>query len=132
MGPLRGGLTGLLTLIPAATSAGQVCATARPDWDGVAVGAAAEALTLFASPMGLVLLVLTAVVIRYRSSWGGVAITVGWTVFASLVTMLDPTGQRAFAVAEGCMGPPTLFIAIAAAISVGTIFYTAPRTAAKP
>jgi len=110
----------------------EVCAEARPDWNGVPVSALGEAVTLLLSPMGLFLLVSTAFALRFRSQWGGVAVTVGWTAFATLLTMADPTGGvREAAMAEGCIGAPTLFIAIAAAISVGTIFYTAPRRATE-
>ncbi|MEO0390426.1 MAG: hypothetical protein AAF218_05740, partial [Pseudomonadota bacterium] len=80
---------------------------------------------------GLFLLISTIAALRFRSQWGGVAVVVGWTAFATLLTMADPTGMRADAQAEGCIGSASLFIALAAAISVGTIFYTAPRTEAK-
>jgi len=121
-------LAALVALIPGSALA-EVCDKARPDWNGVPVTALGEAVTLMFSPMGLSLLISTLAALRFRSQWGGVAAVVGWTAFATLLTMADPTGFRPEAMAEGCIGSPTLFIALAAAISVGTIIYTAPRKA---
>ncbi len=53
---------------------------------------------------------------------------VGWTFWVSLISMADPTGTREIARAEGCIGSPTLFIALVAAICVATILYTASLT----
>ncbi|MEL7099821.1 MAG: hypothetical protein AAGM84_13400 [Pseudomonadota bacterium] len=123
-------LLALFVTLPGAALA-EVCAEARPDWNGVPVSALGETVTLLFSPMGLFLLISTLAALRFRSQWGGVVVTVGWTAFATLLTMADPTGVRALAQAEGCIGSSTLFIAIAAAISVATIIYTAPRKAAS-
>ncbi len=119
----------VLLVLVASPALAEVCDKERPDWDGMPVSAIAEAVILFLSPLGLILLACTALAVRYRSQWGGVAITVGWTGFATLVTMADPSGVRALAQAEGCIGPSSLFVALAAAISAGTILYTAPRGA---
>ncbi|MEO0937762.1 MAG: hypothetical protein AAFY38_06375 [Pseudomonadota bacterium] len=118
-------------LLPGAAWA-EVCDKQRPDWNGVPVTAFGEAVTLLFSPIGLFLLISTVAALRFRSQWGGVAVTVGWTFFVTALTLWDPTGGvRDAAMREGCIGAPTLFIALAAAISVGTIIYTAPRKAAS-
>lgn len=129
MGPVRGTLTLLAALLPGPALA-RACDTLRPGWDGTPSTALAEALHLFASPAALLLLAATAIVLRFRSQWGGVAVCVGWSLLVSAVTFFDLTGgQRAAAMAEGCIGRPTLFIAAVAAICVATILYTAPRPA---
>jgi len=105
----------------------EVCSTQRPNWDGTPVTALGEALQLASSPITLILIIATLLVLRLRSQWGGVAVVVLWTGLTSMLTMIDPTGARAPGMAEGCIGSPTLFIAVVAAICVATILYTAPR-----
>ena len=128
MGPLRGRL-GLATalLLCGSPAVAEVCDKERPDWDGLPASALSEAISLFGSPVGLVLLAATAFAIRFRSTWGGLAVTVCWTIFVSIVVQYDPTGIRQQAMKEGCLGEPTLFIAAAIAICIATILYTAPR-----
>ena len=124
MGPLRRGLALALLPLPARAD---VCQTQRPDWDGVPVTALGEALGLLLSAAGLVLLCLSLAALRFRNQWIGLATILLWTVFFSVLTMADPTGVRALAQAEGCIGPPSLFIALGAAICVGIVLYTKPR-----
>jgi hypothetical protein len=101
------------------------CASFRPDWSGDEVSALSEALLLFQTPAALVLLLASALVLRFRSAWGALAVFVGWSLLVSAFTFFDPTGgTRTAAMAEGCVGSPTLFIAIALGISVGLILYT--------
>ena len=103
----------------------QSCEVQRPDWDGVSVSAVQEAVFLASSPAALVLLLGTAVAVRFKSQWGALAVVVGWTAFVTFLTMLAPA-SREMAMAEGCVGSPALFIGIIAAICVGMIVYTAP------
>ena len=124
MGSLRGGL--ILSLL-ASPAWAEVCDKERPLWDGTQATAVSEAIALFGSPLGLILLLITAIAIRFRSAWGGLAATVGWTVFVSITVASDPTGITESAIREGCIGPPTLFIALSIAICIATILYTAPR-----
>ena len=126
MGPVRRGL--ILALLPGAAWA-EVCETQRPDWDGVPVTALGEAGMLFVTPFGLLLLAFTLLALRFRSQWMGLGAVLGWTGYITLVTMADPTGARVQAMAEGCVGSPTLFILAVAAICVGTVIYTMPRKA---
>ena len=128
MGPLRGGL--ILSLLTSPAIA-EVCDKERPDWDGTPATALSEAVTLFASPLGLALLVATAFAIRFRSVWGGLAVTVCWTAFVTFVVQYDPGDLRQMAMAEGCIGEPTLFLGLAIAICVATILITAPRERGK-
>lgn len=107
----------------------EVCDKARPDWDGAAVSALHEALTLFMTPIGVLILAFTIVSLRFRSQWMGLLAVLSWTGYITLVTMADPTGLRADAMAEGCIGSPALFIAIVAAICGATVLYTMPRNA---
>lgn len=105
------------------------CAQIRPDWNGNAVTALSEAITLAVSPFPLVLFALTLVVIFLRHQWGALVLVVSWSLYVSFLTMFDTTGTLAAARSEGCVGSPTLFIAVVAAICVAMIIYTAPREA---
>ncbi len=103
----------------------QVCETVRPNWDGGPVSAWSEAILILGSPASLVLLIASALVLRFRSSWGALAVCVAWSFLVSAFTFFDPTGgMRTAAAAEGCIGSPALFIAIVGAICVGLILYT--------
>jgi hypothetical protein len=114
----------ILSLLPGVAWA-QDCSVQRPGWDGAAVSAVQEAVFLASSPAALVLLLGTAVAIRFKSQWGSLAVVLGWTAFVTFLTMLAPASRK-LAMAEGCVGSPALFIGIIAAICVGMIFYTAP------
>ncbi|APX12724.1 hypothetical protein BWR18_14295 [Tateyamaria omphalii] len=87
-----------------------------------------EAVSLFLSPAGIALLLLSLIALRFRQQWVGLAAVILWTVFITVITMADPTGLRPEAMAEGCIGQPTLFIVAVAAICVGIVLYTKPRT----
>ncbi|MGH1576560.1 hypothetical protein [Planktotalea sp.] len=128
MGPFRGGL--ILTLLPSLLAA-EVCDKARPDWDGVPVSGVSEAIALASSPASLLLFALTLIAIRFRNQWGALLVLILWVGYGSLLTMADPTGIRALAQAEGCIGSPTLFIAAVTAICIGMILYTTPKEARK-
>ncbi len=121
---LRAFLPGVL--VPGAAFA-EVCDKLRPDWSGGPVSAFQELFNLAATPPALLLLVVSALVIRFRHQWGALAVVVLWTVYASALTMFDPTGLRAPALVEGCVGSPALFIVTVAAICVGLILYTSPK-----
>ena len=111
--------------VDAPQAAPGACASFRPDWDGGTVSALSEALLLVQTPAALVLLLASALVLRFRSAWGALAVFVGWSLLVSAFTFFDPTGGvRNAAMEEGCVGSPTLFIAVALGISVGLILYT--------
>jgi hypothetical protein len=114
----------ILSLLPGVAWT-QDCAVQRPGWDGAPVSVVQEAVFLASSPAALVLLLGTAVAIRFKSQWGSLAVVLGWTAFVTFLTMLAPASRK-LAMAEGCVGSPALFIGVIAAICVGTIFYTAP------
>ncbi len=111
MGPVRRGVI-LATLLPTAALA-EVCDKERPDWHldhGPATGLD-ELLFLATSLPGLgVLGALTlAMMTGQRLYWGLTAF------FATLIAVAlwaeqtsDPSGVRALAIAEGCVGPQTL------------------------
>ncbi len=122
MGPVRGGV--ILSLLPGVAWAHD-CAVQRPGWDGAPVSAVQEAVFLASSPAALVLFLGTVAAIRFKSHWGSLAVVLGWTAFATFLTMLAPASRSA-ATVEGCVGSPALFIGIIAAICVGMIIYTAP------
>lgn len=126
MGPVRRGLIAAAAITPAPAWA-DICATLRPSWDGMPVSAVHEAVNLLATPPALVLLLLTALAARFRHQWGALVVVLLWTGYATVLTMVDPGGTRAAAMAQGCIGAPTLFIAAVAAISVTLILYTVPR-----
>jgi hypothetical protein len=115
----------ILAVMPLPAWANSACATIRPGWDGGTVSAIEEAITLFSSPIALVLLLASAFAIRFRSSWGALALCLAWSFLITAVTFFDPTGGlRTAATAEGCVGSPSVFIALVAALSVGMILYT--------
>jgi hypothetical protein len=123
MGSVRTGLT-LLTMFTPHVALAQACDKIRPGWDGAPASAVTEALTLLFSPLGLLLLTISLIAARLRKKWLSLIAVVGWTGFVSLTTMLDPYGLRLAALAEGCIGSPTLFILIATGISTALILYT--------
>ncbi|MDZ7709438.1 MAG: hypothetical protein U5K36_04635 [Roseovarius sp.] len=123
--------TAALTLLPAPALA-DACATLRPGWPaGTQATEWTEALYHFSSVPALILLIATALTIRFRSQWGGLAVTVFWSAFVALIVWGrfgdDPAGLRKSAIEEGCLGSPTLFIAAVTAICIATILYTAPN-----
>jgi len=130
MGPVRGGLTALLAVSPASAMA-SVCAELHADWDGAPVSSLSEATSLFASPLSLILLAATIAAVWARSQWGALAVCVLWSAHVSLIAFFDTTGGvRQQAIAEGCVGSPTVFIAAVAALCVAMILRTAPRARA--
>ena len=128
MGPLRRRLIAGGTLAVAGVPAwADTCAEMRPGWDGTPVTAFQELIFLAQSPIVLVLILLTAVAVRFRSEWGGLACVVGWSIATYLVT--DWSGSSATQTAaaqEGSVGSPVLFITFAAALCIGVVLYTAP------
>jgi len=128
MGPLRRRLTAAALLIVAAgPAAADTCARMRPGWNGEPVSVFGEFVFLAQSPIVLVLILLTAVALRFRSEWGGLAVVVGWSIATYLVTDWGRGNEmQTAAMEEGCVGSPALFIAVAAALCIGVVLYTAP------
>lgn len=126
MGSLRRGV--MLALLPS-TALADVCSNTRPGWDGVPVSLVQEAIFLFSTPFSLALILASLLAIRFRHQWGALVVVVLWTIVVTMVTMADPTGVRDVAISEGCVGSPTLFIGIVAAICVGMMLYTSPGKA---
>ena len=126
-GPLRRGVAPFMALVWPTSALAQACEQTRPDWDGTPANAITEALFLASSLPSVVLIVATALALRFRSKWGGLAVVSGWSILISLrVFDRDLAGIRQMATIEGCIGSPTLFIALVTAICIGTILYTAP------
>ena len=128
MGSLRRGLI-LATSSPTVAMAG-ACDKVRPFWEpGAPATAWDELLGLMATPPSLVLIIASALAIRFRHQWGALAVMVLWTMWVSAVAFygVDDEVQQ-LAIAEGCIGSPALFIGVVAAICVPMIIYTTPRT----
>ncbi|MGP6087456.1 hypothetical protein [Antarctobacter jejuensis] len=107
-----------------------VCAVERPDWDGAPVSGLDETVMLAGSLPSLALILVTALAVRFRNQWAGLAAVSGWSLLIYFLTFSGPAAAtRQIAAAEGCVGSPTLFIAIVTAMSIATILYTAPTTA---
>lgn len=123
MGPLRRGL--ILALLPAPALA-EVCDTERPSWDGSPVSAIDEAIALFSSPPVFLLLLATVIAIRFRLKKMAPGVAVLWTIAVSMVAMPTTNSIRLAGITEGCIGSPTLFIALVGALCLGMILYTAP------
>ena len=117
-----------LLLLPSQAFA-EVCDKVRPLWEpGAPATAFGEMIALFGTPPSLILLVASALVLRFRHKWAGLAVVVLWSTWLTLVTVVsakDDIQQQA--VIEGCVGSPTLFIAAVAAICIGIVLYTSPR-----
>ncbi|PTX54879.1 hypothetical protein C8N43_3702 [Litoreibacter ponti] len=105
----------------------EVCDKARPSWDGAPVSALQEAVFLFSTVPALILVMASALVLRFRSQWGGLVVVLLWTGLVTMLTMVDPSGLDELAVTEGCVGSPALFISVVAAICVAIVLYTLPR-----
>ncbi|KMW59846.1 hypothetical protein AIOL_004830 [Candidatus Rhodobacter oscarellae] len=123
---LPGWAAALCAAMPAAAWSGPVCAVMRPDWNGIPATLITEALHLFASGPSVLLLIGTALAFRLRHQWGALAVVVGWAVWTSIRAFPSDVGVD-LAMIEGCIGKPTLFIAIVGAMSIALIYYTAPR-----
>lgn len=113
-------------VLPLPARAG-VCDTYRPGWDGIPVSAWSEAVSLAATPASLLLLVASALAVRMRSQWGVLAVCVSWSVLVSVLAFHDGSGgQRAAAMAEGCVGSPSVFIAAVGLLCIGLIVAGGP------
>lgn len=100
------------------------CSDFRPNWDGGSVSAWSEMIQLFGTPISLILLLGTALAVRFRKPWAALAVFVGWSFAVAAVTFLDPTGGvRAAAAAEGCVGSPSLYIAVVFALCGAMMVY---------
>ena len=119
-----GGALASLAPIPAFAD---ICAQMRPGWDGTPVSAVQEALFLGGTVPALALILGSALVIRFRSQWGGLITIVLWTVLITYIIRSDPDGIDALARQEGCVGSPALFIAAVVAICVAIVLTTLPR-----
>lgn len=129
MGSLRRGL--ILALLPSAAWA-EVCDKERPAWDGAPVTPVTEAVALFSSLPALVLICATLLALRFRHQWGGLIVVLLWSFLISAHVSLDPSGIKAAARDEGCLGDPILFIGLVIAICIATILYTAPLGSRPP
>ncbi|MBT5414522.1 MAG: hypothetical protein HOK81_07990 [Rhodospirillaceae bacterium] len=117
-------------LLPAAPAAAEVCDKIRPSWsptDGP-IGAVGEAVYHSSTGFGLVaaVLLVMGLVARHRlvrfASSGGLALMA--TPLASEWWNMHPIYREALA--EGCLGPPYVSIAVLLALSVG-MFHLAMR-----
>ena len=87
-----------------------------------------EMLHLFQTPLVLLLILATALTVRFRREWAGVANVVGWSLATFLLTGTGGSyGVMDLGRVEGCVGSPALFIAVAVAVCIGVVLYTAPR-----
>ncbi|MEJ8561380.1 hypothetical protein QTO30_09230 [Yoonia sp. GPGPB17] len=127
MGPVRRRLIWAALLVTPAPAWAEVCDKERPNWSGDPVTAFGELIYLLQTPVVLLLIVATALAVRFRSEWGGLAVVVGWSLSTFLATGWGDFGDiRAAAMAEGCVGNSALFIVFAALVCVGVVLYTAP------
>ena len=138
MGPLRGRVTAALSapmaLLPASAFA-EVCDKVRPLWslgDGPAT-AWDEFIGLSTLPVSLTLFTLAAISLAVRRRLLFAAAAVLWAGSALVAAanyhglILDDV--RYYAIKEGCIGPPDLFIALAIAIcALMTYGALRPRT----
>lgn len=130
MGPLRGRLALLwaaATLFPSAAVA-EVCDKVRPLWSRSSGPASAwdELFALLSLPITLSVTALTILALFTRWRLLTVISALLWAGLASVVAydnygpVLDDV--RYFAIKEGCIGSPHLFIALAIAICAGMIY----------
>lgn len=89
--------------------------------------ALSEFLWLLQTPIVLLLIIGTALAVRFRHEWGGLIVVVGWSLATFLITGWgSQDGATAAAMIEGCVGPSWLFIGMACALCIGVVVYTAP------
>jgi len=132
MGSFRRRLIWSGALLCPAPAWAEVCAVQRPNWDGAAVTAPGELLLLLQSPIVLILIIATALAVRFRSEWGGLVVVAGWSLSTFLVTGWGTNGAiRTAGIEEGCIGNPSLFIAVAATVCISVVLYTAPLKRGK-
>lgn len=124
MGSFRRGLIFLTLAALPGPAIAEVCERVRPNWDGSPVSLWSETVMLLGTPISLFLILSTALAFKFRSSWGALAVFVGWSFAVATVTFWDPTGGlRETARLEGCIGTPTLYIALVFATSVGLLLF---------
>lgn len=109
-----------------------VCEAERPFWSpGSPATALDEFVHLALSPASIILLLLTAIVVRFRNQWGGLAVLVLWSLLVSVLAFGWGPQSRAdvlqSARLEGCIGSPVLFIGLVAVICLAMILYTTPQ-----
>jgi hypothetical protein len=102
------------------------CAQMRPGWDGTPATAISEAIALASMPLSLILVLISALALRFRSQWGGLAAVAGWSVLISYIVFWSDQSARFAAAQQGCVASPALFIALVAAICLAIVIYTAP------
>ncbi len=115
-----------LILLPGAAAA-EVCDKTRPDWDGTPQSMISEAIGLFLSPAGLFLCAAMAMALVFRHAMGTAIVALLWSFFITALVMGLDDPIRAAAVNEGCVAPPTLFIAASTAICLAAVTYTFRR-----
>lgn len=103
-----------------------ICHRLRPDWDGAPSSALSETLALSLSPVPILLFLCTLLAFRFRHQWGALLVVVAWSLYVSFLTVFDTAGTLAAGRVEGCVGSPSLFIGLVAAICIAMILYTAP------
>lgn len=87
-----------------------------------------EFLYFLQTPLVLLLVLATALAVRFRREWAGVAVVVGWSLGTFLLTGTGGSyGVMDLGRVEGCVGSPSIFIAVAVAVCIGVVLYTAPR-----
>ena len=105
----------------------KVCDTLRPEWDGTSQSMLAEMVGLFLSPAGLFLSAALAMALMFRHTMGTAIVALLWSFFITALVMGFDDPVRAAAVREGCVAPPTLFIAASTAICLAAVIYTFRR-----
>ena len=88
--------------------------------------AISEAIALASMPLSLILVLIPALALRFRSQWGGLAAVAGWSVLISYIAFWSDQSARFAAAQQGCVASPALFIALVAAICLAIVIYTAP------
>lgn len=121
----------LMVTMPTPALAG-ACEAERPFWvPGSPATALDEFVHLALSPASIILLLLTAIAVRFRSQWGGLAVLVLWSILVSVLAFGWGPQSRAEALQsarlEGCLGSPVLFIGLVAVICLAMILYTTPQ-----
>lgn len=120
-GPAPIAILGALSLIPTQLLA-QTCEASRPNWteaDGQ-VTAWGEAIFVFSSPFGMVLLGILALAVLTRKDTWLAAGAIAGAGAGFLLYLVSTTGDYAYDTRlieyDGCAGPNTIAVAICAAI----------------
>ncbi len=104
----------VMMLLSNGSALANACKTVRPAWSGETVGLIGEAFNLVFSSGGIVLIIMMILAFRFRHLWFSIIIAscAFLLAFMNFYAWRNPVGIDVDARQEGCIGEPTLAIAV--------------------